>query len=207
MTPGPGGQVRSGSLGGEAACPRPPKSQPQCPPGPRCPSLDHPPSACPQGGVHLPGQGPPLYPGTRQRQVTPDHNLRPEPWALSSLTPRILLQPPAQEVSGQPCGWSGGVFVSPGSEGSPGWSAPLSCASPTPVQAPGGLWDGDPLLRIGVRPPANGEADPAMGSLWEPPCRWRCLALWGWGSRRVQSPGPPRTLAWDAACTPSGHQG
>nr|CAI9700250.1 unnamed protein product [Rangifer tarandus platyrhynchus] len=94
-------------------------------------SLDHPPSACPQGGVHLPGQGPPLYPGTRQRQVTPDHQLRPEPWALSSLTPGILPQPPTQGVSGQPCGWSGGAFVGPGSEGSPGWSAPLSRASPT----------------------------------------------------------------------------
>lgn len=185
-----------GSLGGEAACLRPPESQPQRPPRPRCPGPDHPPSACPQGSVHLPGQGPPQYPGTRQRQVTPDHQLRPEPWALSSLTPGVLPWPPAQGVSGQPCGWSGGAFVGPGSEGSPGWSAPLSRVSPTQSGLQGARGAETPSLgqesaackwRSGLRDGVLAGALPPV------PHRWQCLALGGWGSCRVQSPGPPRT--------------
>lgn len=174
-----------GSLGGEAACLRPPESQPQRPPRPCCPGPDHPPSACPQGSVHLPGQGPPQYPGTRQRQVTPDHQLRPEPWALSSLTPRVLPWLPAQGVSGQPCGWSGGAFVGPGSEGSPGWSAPLSRVSPTQSGLQGAR---------GVETPSLGQESAACkwrsglrdgvlaGALPPVPHRWHALH-WGAGGR------------------------
>lgn len=121
-TLGPAGQERMGGPEGEAAClrlpesqpRRPPRvlheSQPQRPPRPCCPSPDHPlPPAlgtlvlCRPASIHLPGQAPPLYLGTRQRQVVPE-KLRPEPWALSSLTAGILLWPLAQGVSGQPCG-------------------------------------------------------------------------------------------------------
>lgn len=159
-TLGPAGQERMGGPGGEAPCPRlpesqpgrpprvPHESQPQRPPRPCCPGPDHPlPPAlrtlvlCRLASIHLPGQAPPLYLGTRQRQVMPE-KLRPEPWALSSLTAGILLRPLAQGVSGQPCRTQLG--------GQP-WMelTPQPCV-PTPVRAPGRLWGGDPLLRTGV---------------------------------------------------------
>ena len=108
---------------------------------------------------------------------------------------------------GSPVAASGGAFVGPGSEGSPGWSSPLSRASPTPVRAPGGLWGGDPLLRTGVQPPAKEEVDPVMGHHGSTdPCPPQTAVphTGGWGSLWVQTPGPP---AWDAAHTFSGHQG
>lgn len=83
-----------------------------------------PPPACPRdvdllpAGVHLPGQAPPLYLGTRQRQVVPD-KLRLEPWALSSLTTGILPRPLAHGVSGQPCGCVRGSLCPPWLRGQP----------------------------------------------------------------------------------------
>ena len=113
-------------------------------------------------GVHLPGQAPPLYLGTRQRQVVPD-KLRPEPWALSSLTAGIPPRPLAQGVSGQPCGCVRGSLCRPwlrgqpwmeltpqpcvphpsaGSRGPVGWRPPPQDWSPTACKGRSGPSDG-----------------------------------------------------------------
>lgn len=158
-TLGPAGQERMGGQEEAPTCrgsPRanqapakgPHESQPQRPPRPCCPGPDLPPSACPQdiwssaAGQHpsaWPGP-PPLYLGTRQRQVMPEA-------AAGALGPE---QPDRRDPAAALAQGSAGSPVGPGSEGSPGWSSPLSPVRPTPVRLQGRLWGGDPLLRTGV---------------------------------------------------------